>query len=503
MWFQRKDFSDVTIHCDNGNVLAHKSVLASSSHFFRNKFKSKDEICIEGVQKEDLELIFKFVYTGKATIRKDRMESVILLAKKLRIQGFPKTADFSFPKTESPEKLGQTEDRLSLLPPEVLIKILKDVPTQDLLLNVARVSKKFCEVIKDPVVHTRVSLPPLHRAIKFLEWASKIESLKIVTVKNKYDLYPSCHKLLHAVSSRHDLREVAIIGTKVRIGSLASLYRSGLCFRLTKLVLSVRDVEPTLEHTMDRLASAGKLKHLELTGVQSLRSKFVANLAISCSNLHTLKTDCNMTEENCFAVLEAKKRIFKHLEIEFENLKLGNGFPIPVFQSGNQVSISESFLKIKFVYSDVIYLYALTMWKDTFLPDTISLALITNDQEDKIYPVLAKACPNLTRLTLKSTSCFVDSKTIKDMVVKLDNLESVSLDFFNYCWCRFYAPALFDRSVGLKLNCLKHINLESGFYVSNQAQKMFKNIPTLVDFKFGGQLIVKDTETAEWVCRVA
>jgi hypothetical protein len=141
------------------------------------------------------------------------------------------------------------------------------------------------------------------------------------------------------------------------------------------------------------------------------------------------------------------------------------------------------------------------MWDDTFLPDTNSLVLITNGQEERIYPVLAKACPNLTLLTLQSTGCFFDAKAIiKDMVVKLNNLESVALDISFYY---FHAPAVFDRDVGIKLKCLKHINLESCHYRSNEAQKMFKNIPSLVDVKFGGQLIVKDTETAEWVCRVA
>jgi hypothetical protein len=425
----------------------------------------------------------KFIYLGKATIEKDGMESFILLAKKLRIQGLPNTADFSFPNTESPEKLGQ----LSLLPPEVLLKILQYVPTLDVLLNVARISKKFYDLSKDLSIHIRVSLPLRFPAIKFLESTSKIESLQIVTKENKYDFDPSCYQLLRAIPSHAKLREVVIVGTRVGVESLKYLIKTGIVSQLTKLVLSVRVVGSTLKQALRLLALGGKLKHLELTGVQSLNSKFVANLATNCNNLNTLKTDCIMTDKDCFAILEAKKSRLKHLEVEVKR----------DVKSFFQMSSSSCF-KLKFalsVYSDVSHYHGLA------LPTVTSLVLNTAGQECQIYPTFAKACPNLKNLRLYSPSGLFDFRPIKDVIVKFEYLETLSLVIIAYS---FDVLQLFDRGVGIKLNGLKHIEIESGFcawlQARNQAQKMFKNIPSLIDIKFGGQLIVK---TSEWVCRVA
>ena len=44
-------------------------------------------------------------------------------------------------------------------PNEILSKIFSFVATEDLLLNVSRVSKKFHEIVENPHAHVRVTLP--------------------------------------------------------------------------------------------------------------------------------------------------------------------------------------------------------------------------------------------------------------------------------------------------------------------------------------------------------
>jgi hypothetical protein len=362
---------------------------------------------------------------------------------------------------ESSEKLGQTEDRLSLFPPEVLIKIFQYLPTGDLLLNVARVSKKFSKLTKDPAVHCQVSIPRRYPAIKFLERATLIQSLEIVTRKNEHGIYeegnplvnPSCELLLMAVSRHASLREVVIIGTRVRMGSLKSLSRGGLLSRLYNLVI---EVSPN------------------------------GSLGQTC--------------EDRLAVLEAKKRGLKHLEVEFEKLRNANGF-----KSLTHVSISSS-LKLKFAYR-YEFNGSLNLWNGNVLPEVTSLVLITVEKEDQIYPIFATVCPNLTHLSLICSNYNISSQTIKDMVVLFPKLETLTLDFLGG---RFSASWLFDRDVGRRLQNLKHIRLDRGFYVVDRAQAVFKNIPSINDVKHRKDLIVKDTETVdetvnkatEWVCRL-
>ena len=48
--------------------------------------------------------------------------------------------------------------QLSQLPEEILLKIMSLVPTQDLLLNVATVSKQFYELSKNTAAHIHVQV---------------------------------------------------------------------------------------------------------------------------------------------------------------------------------------------------------------------------------------------------------------------------------------------------------------------------------------------------------
>ena len=55
------------------------------------------------------------------------------------------------------------------LPPEILLKIFAFLPTQDLLLTVARVSKAFNELVKDAEAHKSVAFTGLDVIKLFLE----------------------------------------------------------------------------------------------------------------------------------------------------------------------------------------------------------------------------------------------------------------------------------------------------------------------------------------------
>ena len=87
-----KDFTDVTLACEDGQqVEAHRVILASSSPFFENLLKRKQHlhplIYMRGLSFEDLLAIVDFLYTGEATIRQSCIGKFLAIANELGVKG--------------------------------------------------------------------------------------------------------------------------------------------------------------------------------------------------------------------------------------------------------------------------------------------------------------------------------------------------------------------------------------------------------------------------------
>ena len=131
LWKMRYQSGDVIIICGKNErkLRAHKIVLAAASWFFAETFQDSNEVRLLDIDASDVEHIIEFVYTGQVTILDKNKEHFISTAQKLKIEGAPK----AIPK----------------LMPEILIKIFGNLPTFDLMKNIALVSKQFCELTKD------------------------------------------------------------------------------------------------------------------------------------------------------------------------------------------------------------------------------------------------------------------------------------------------------------------------------------------------------------------
>ena len=91
-----KDFTDVTLACEDGSqVEAHKVILAASSPFFRdilNKNKhSHPLIFMRGLKSQVLLAIMDFLYIGEANVQKENLDSFLALAEELRLKGLTGT----------------------------------------------------------------------------------------------------------------------------------------------------------------------------------------------------------------------------------------------------------------------------------------------------------------------------------------------------------------------------------------------------------------------------
>ena len=72
-----------------------------------------------------------------------------------------------------------------------------------------------------------------------------------------------------------------------------------------------------LETTVALLASTGKLRHLNLTGIKKISSSSITHLALSCDKLDTLSTDCDMTNADHISIIQARLMSIVIVEIIF------------------------------------------------------------------------------------------------------------------------------------------------------------------------------------------
>ena len=80
-----KDFTDVTLACEDGmQIAAHKVILASSSPFFLQILKKNKHphplLYMRGMKSEILIAIIDFLYVGKANVCQENLDSFLALA---------------------------------------------------------------------------------------------------------------------------------------------------------------------------------------------------------------------------------------------------------------------------------------------------------------------------------------------------------------------------------------------------------------------------------------
>ena len=105
---QDKEFTDVTLACEDGQqVEAHKVVLIASSPFFLSILKRNKHphplIYMRGVRSETLLAMVDFFYHGEANVHQENLDSFLVLASELHLKGLRGN------KTETEEEVSQEQ----------------------------------------------------------------------------------------------------------------------------------------------------------------------------------------------------------------------------------------------------------------------------------------------------------------------------------------------------------------------------------------------------------
>ena len=107
-----KEFTDVTLACEDGQQMeAHKVILASSSPFFGNILqKSKHPhplLYLKGFQSKDFASILDFLYFGEANVCQEDFDSFLAIAEEIKLKGL--TGQTSTDILDKQEKPGHSE----------------------------------------------------------------------------------------------------------------------------------------------------------------------------------------------------------------------------------------------------------------------------------------------------------------------------------------------------------------------------------------------------------
>jgi len=116
---------DVTLVCDDGQLSAHKIILAASSSFFSSVFQANPHnhplMYLRGVKTDQLQSLLQFIYAGVTAVQEENVSSFLAVAADLKIGGLSGNQDgFEEKEKEKPRKdfsnldpLKQDEEKFS------------------------------------------------------------------------------------------------------------------------------------------------------------------------------------------------------------------------------------------------------------------------------------------------------------------------------------------------------------------------------------------------------
>ena len=93
-----KNFTDVTLACEDGQQLeAHKVILVASSPFFKKLLERNKHphplIYMRGLKSEVLQAIIDFLYCGEANVFQENLDSFLFIAEELQLSGLMGNSD--------------------------------------------------------------------------------------------------------------------------------------------------------------------------------------------------------------------------------------------------------------------------------------------------------------------------------------------------------------------------------------------------------------------------
>ena len=201
------------------------------------------------------------------------------------------------------------------LPPEILLKIFAFLPTQDLLLTVARVSKAFNELVKDAEAHKSVAFTGLVKIDKlfcFLEDKPNIEEFRLIgapgmqssPVNLNFPLFVS------VFSEMKNLRVFEVDDNWELLPMSLDILSENA--HLNRVVANFRqDYFPTIVWQNPK-----SIKHLEINGDQS--NPYIVDIFGTVEKLERLRSNnCDYTSSEMKRIFQRNKETLKEVNLPY------------------------------------------------------------------------------------------------------------------------------------------------------------------------------------------
>jgi len=525
IWDLKDDFTDTSIICSNGRtkIRAHKIILAASSNYLKSKLRINNEILLAEYSRGEILLLMEYIYSGQVSLKKENITPFFALGRRVEIKGLPDEKEFVKNIKEQFKDGFTVEEQLKencIFSQEVLINIFSYIPTQDLLINVAKTSKLFHCLTKDPEVHLRVELRynvDQAAACQFLTSTTRIQELVISgemgyklalrsnmsTVSGNLLSVNFCDDILTAVANHNNLRVVTInTGLKASTQCFNLLASTNFFKKLSNLYLSI-DAKPNDNFDMvaAAISSAGKLRQLELKGFDKVDSSALRNIAVSCKNLEELSVDCLLLSSDVTAILTAHKNSIQQFLSKNENpgqdvldsqkqckklmyLIRGSSYPLSIYKNG--------FENIKRISYDGKRLSSENFLDCNLNPGSLPCVetLVISSEKKEIFLTLGKACPNLKKIIVSFIIEESNLEDFKELFSAKKKLKSVWL--FAPKACQLNISDLWkNKDNASQFPELKLIGFNFGSFPQREATSLFKLIPSLEGVSYEKRLFVR------------
>ena len=133
-----KDFTDVTLVCEDGQQIdTHKVILVASSPFFLNILKRSKHphplIYMRCVKSADLLAMVDFLYTGESNVNQENLDSFLQLAEELQLKGLTRQEESRIipRQTEKPEPTKPTNNVIKNTYPESNLSSTDSTPNEE------------------------------------------------------------------------------------------------------------------------------------------------------------------------------------------------------------------------------------------------------------------------------------------------------------------------------------------------------------------------------------
>ena len=125
-----KDFFDVTIACEEEQVLAHKVILSACSPFFKNLLRRNQHqhplLYLKGISFSGIQSVLNFMYYGEVNIAQEDLNTFLAVAEELQVKGLTQSQNQTKSSPPLPQSQSRPASKIKPVPPRRSLQVAEE-----------------------------------------------------------------------------------------------------------------------------------------------------------------------------------------------------------------------------------------------------------------------------------------------------------------------------------------------------------------------------------------